>query len=176
MEPVVKVTVHEYVATVMMDRPPVNAQSDQLRQELIAAFDGFTDRDDVRVAILTGRDRGKDRDDILARLAIGDIDLLVGTHALFQDEVVFKDLALAIVDEQHRFGVHQRLALTQKGDAVDVLAERDVVLRRQPDQHRPVAIHVGARPVAMRLAAPGGVKLVVVRRGKALAVTDHVAE
>jgi ATP-dependent DNA helicase RecG len=75
----------------------------------------------LRVAILTGRDRGKDRDDILARLAIGDIDLLVGTHALFQDEVVFKDLALAIVDEQHRFGVHQRLALTQKGDAVDVL-------------------------------------------------------
>jgi ATP-dependent DNA helicase RecG len=75
----------------------------------------------LRVAIVTGRDRGKDRDDILARLAIGDIDLLIGTHALFQDEVVFKDLALAIVDEQHRFGVHQRLALAQKGDAVDVL-------------------------------------------------------
>jgi enoyl-CoA hydratase len=54
MEPVVKVTVVDYVATVMMDRPPVNAQSDQLRHELIAAFDGFTDRDDVRVAILTG--------------------------------------------------------------------------------------------------------------------------
>src|SRR4051794_24609437 len=54
MEPVVKVTVADYIATVMMDRPPVNAQSDQLRNELIAAFDGFTDRDDVRVAILTG--------------------------------------------------------------------------------------------------------------------------
>jgi enoyl-CoA hydratase len=54
MEPVVKVTVQDHVATVMMDRPPVNAQSDQLRHELIAAFDGFTDRDDVRVAILTG--------------------------------------------------------------------------------------------------------------------------
>lgn len=75
----------------------------------------------LRVAILTGRERGRERADILARLAIGDIDLIVGTHALFQEEVAFKDLALAIVDEQHRFGVHQRLALTQKGDAVDVL-------------------------------------------------------
>jgi len=76
---------------------------------------------ELRVTILTGRERGKERDDILARLASGEIDLLIGTHALFQDEVVFKDLALAIVDEQHRFGVHQRLALTQKGTAVDVL-------------------------------------------------------
>lgn len=76
---------------------------------------------EIRVAILTGRERGRERDDILKRLAIGDIDLLVGTHALFQDEVAFKDLALAIVDEQHRFGVHQRLALAQKGEAVDML-------------------------------------------------------
>jgi len=75
----------------------------------------------LRIAILTGRDRGKDRREMLERLAIGDIDLVVGTHALFQDDVAFKDLALAIVDEQHRFGVHQRLALTQKGEAVDVL-------------------------------------------------------
>jgi ATP-dependent DNA helicase RecG len=75
----------------------------------------------IRVAILTGRERGPARADILERLAIGDIDLLIGTHALFQDDVAFRDLALAIVDEQHRFGVHQRLALTQKGEAVDVL-------------------------------------------------------
>jgi enoyl-CoA hydratase len=54
MDPVVKVSVADYIATVEMNRPPVNAQSDQLRQELIAAFDSFTDRDDVRVAILTG--------------------------------------------------------------------------------------------------------------------------
>ena len=54
MEPVVKVEVLNYIATVIMDRPPVNAQSDQLRHELIAAFDSFTDRADVRVAILTG--------------------------------------------------------------------------------------------------------------------------
>jgi ATP-dependent DNA helicase RecG len=75
----------------------------------------------IRVAILTGRERGPARTEILDRLALGDIDLLLGTHALFQEEVAFRDLALAIVDEQHRFGVHQRLALAQKGDAVDVL-------------------------------------------------------
>jgi ATP-dependent DNA helicase RecG len=75
----------------------------------------------LRVAILTGRERGKERDDILRRLAAGELDLLVGTHALFQDDVVFNDLALAIIDEQHRFGVHQRLALAQKGQAVDML-------------------------------------------------------
>ncbi|HEY1309614.1 MAG TPA: ATP-dependent DNA helicase RecG [Pseudolabrys sp.] len=75
----------------------------------------------IRVAILTGRERGGERITILDRLALGDIDLLIGTHALFQEEVAFHDLALAIVDEQHRFGVHQRLALAQKGDAVDVL-------------------------------------------------------
>jgi ATP-dependent DNA helicase RecG len=75
----------------------------------------------IRTAILTGRERGAARKEILDRLAIGDIDLLVGTHALFQEDVAFHDLALAVVDEQHRFGVHQRLALTQKGNAVDVL-------------------------------------------------------
>ncbi|MEX0841933.1 MAG: ATP-dependent DNA helicase RecG [Xanthobacteraceae bacterium] len=75
----------------------------------------------LRVAILTGRERGRERNETLERLAAGEIDLLIGTHALFQEEVAFKDLALAIVDEQHRFGVHQRLALARKGEAVDVL-------------------------------------------------------
>jgi ATP-dependent DNA helicase RecG len=75
----------------------------------------------INVAILTGRERGPERSDMLARLAFGDIQVLIGTHALFQEEVAFCDLALAIVDEQHRFGVHQRLALARKGEAVDVL-------------------------------------------------------
>jgi ATP-dependent DNA helicase RecG len=75
----------------------------------------------IRVAILTGRERGGERETVLDRLALGDIDLLIGTHALFQENVAFHDLALAIVDEQHRFGVHQRLALAQKGEAIDML-------------------------------------------------------
>jgi ATP-dependent DNA helicase RecG len=75
----------------------------------------------IKVAILTGRERGRQRTETLERLAFGDIHMLVGTHALFQDDVAFRDLALAVVDEQHRFGVHQRLALARKGEAVDVL-------------------------------------------------------
>ncbi|MDI3471509.1 MAG: ATP-dependent DNA helicase RecG [Pseudolabrys sp.] len=75
----------------------------------------------LRADILTGRERGRERDTVLARLALGEIDLLLGTHALFQEDVAFHDLALAVVDEQHRFGVHQRLALAEKGQAVDML-------------------------------------------------------
>src|SRR5262249_12165407 len=75
----------------------------------------------IEVAILTGRERGRERSDILERLALGGLHMLVGTDALFQEDVAFRDLALAVVDEQHRFGVHQRLALTKKGEAVDVL-------------------------------------------------------
>jgi ATP-dependent DNA helicase RecG len=69
----------------------------------------------LRVALLTGREKGRARHDILARLARGDIDILIGTHALFQSDVTFRDLAFAVIDEQHRFGVHQRLALQTKG-------------------------------------------------------------
>jgi ATP-dependent DNA helicase RecG len=71
----------------------------------------------VRVAILTGRDRGKPREETLAGLASGAIPIIVGTHALIEDDVRFADLALAVVDEQHRFGVEQRLGLAAKGSA-----------------------------------------------------------
>ncbi|WP_375464155.1 ATP-dependent DNA helicase RecG [uncultured Methylobacterium sp.] len=75
----------------------------------------------LRLRLMTGRDRAAERRATLADLAAGEIDILVGTHALFQDGVVFSDLGLAVVDEQHRFGVHQRLALGAKGAAVDIL-------------------------------------------------------
>ena len=76
----------------------------------------------ISVAILTGREKGKPREEILGRLAEGAIDLLIGTHALFQEGVNFKNLGLAVIDEQHRFGVHQRLALQAKaGRATDLL-------------------------------------------------------
>ena len=75
----------------------------------------------VDVALLTGRDKSKARQTTLERLADGRIGLAIGTHALFQEQVAFKDLALAIIDEQHRFGVHQRLLLAEKGHRVDTL-------------------------------------------------------
>jgi len=75
----------------------------------------------VGLELLVGRERSTARADALKRIATGESQLAVGTHALFQEEVAFRDLALAVVDEQHRFGVHQRLALAQKGQAVDIL-------------------------------------------------------
>jgi ATP-dependent DNA helicase RecG len=76
----------------------------------------------ISVAVLTGREKGKQRDEILGRLVEGSIDILIGTHALFQEGVEFKNLGLVVIDEQHRFGVHQRLALQAKaGSATDLL-------------------------------------------------------
>jgi ATP-dependent DNA helicase RecG len=75
----------------------------------------------LRVVVLTGRERGKARESALEALASGAAQLAVGTHALFQDDVEYKNLAVAVIDEQHRFGVHQRLTLASKGHAVDVL-------------------------------------------------------
>ncbi len=97
------------------------APTEILARQHLKTITPLAERAGLRVAILTGREKGKERKDIIARLAAGQIDLLVGTHALIQDDVVFKQLALAIVDEQHRFGVRERLLLTQKGDAIDML-------------------------------------------------------
>jgi len=76
----------------------------------------------IKAAVLTGRDKARERRDILAKLASGDIAVVIGTHALFQDEVAFKDLALIVIDEQHRFGVSDRARLVAKGYAPHVLA------------------------------------------------------
>src|SRR5438874_3267330 len=70
----------------------------------------------VRVAILTGREKGKAREAVLMGLADGSIDILVGTHAIFQEKVGYKKLGLAVIDEQHRFGVSQRLLLASKAE------------------------------------------------------------
>ena len=69
----------------------------------------------VEIALLTGRDKGKARESILMGLLDGSIDMVVGTHAIFQDAVSYRNLALVVIDEQHRFGVGQRLMLTRKG-------------------------------------------------------------
>ena len=69
----------------------------------------------VEIAILTGRDKGRVRESTLLGLLDGSIDIIIGTHSIFQDTVSYKHLALVVIDEQHRFGVGQRLLLTQKG-------------------------------------------------------------
>ena len=98
------------------------APTEILARQHLASLEPLCEAAGVRIALLTGREKGKKRDDILTALHEGEIDILVGTHALFQDDVGFKALGLAIVDEQHRFGVHQRLALQAKGGVgTDVL-------------------------------------------------------
>ncbi|MGU5715578.1 ATP-dependent DNA helicase RecG [Aeromonas taiwanensis] len=70
----------------------------------------------IQVGWLAGKQKGKAREEALATIADGSVKMVVGTHAIFQEQVVFQRLALVIIDEQHRFGVHQRLALREKGE------------------------------------------------------------
>ena len=77
---------------------------------------------DLRIELLTGRRKGAGRRELTAAIEAGEIDILVGTHALFSEDVSFRDLALIVIDEQHRFGVQQRMALANKGGGVDTLA------------------------------------------------------
>ncbi|MBB4302292.1 ATP-dependent DNA helicase RecG [Rhodobium orientis] len=107
----------------------------------------------LTVAVLTGRDKGKERKAVEAALAAGEIDIVVGTHALFQSATAFKNLALAIVDEQHRFGVHQRLALTAKGSGTDVL-----VMTATPIPRTLVLTYFGDMDVSRLLEKPAGRK------------------
>jgi ATP-dependent DNA helicase RecG len=127
------------------------APTEILARQHIKTITPLAERAGLRVAILTGREKGKERRDILARLAAGEIDLLVGTHALIQDDVIFKSLALAVVDEQHRFGVRERLTLTAKGEAVDVL-----VLSATPIPRTLVLTYFGDMDVSELREKPAG--------------------
>jgi ATP-dependent DNA helicase RecG len=93
------------------------APTELLAEQHLANLRGWLEPLGVRVVWLAGKVTGKAREAALAEIASGAAELVVGTHALMQEGVVFRDLALAIVDEQHRFGVHQRLALRDKGSA-----------------------------------------------------------
>ncbi|MGR3615806.1 MAG: ATP-dependent DNA helicase RecG [Paracoccaceae bacterium] len=92
-----------------------------LAHQHLAGLRPLAEQAGVVVEILTGQDKGAERKAKLAALKRGDIHILVGTHAVFQADVVFHDLRLAVIDEQHRFGVQQRLELAKKGVAADVL-------------------------------------------------------
>jgi ATP-dependent DNA helicase RecG len=98
------------------------APTEILARQHMASLEPLASAAGIRMAILTGRERGASRETAVKALADGEIQILVGTHALFSEDVQFRDLALAVVDEQHRFGVHQRMQLQGKGDQpVDVL-------------------------------------------------------
>ncbi|RXH32590.1 ATP-dependent DNA helicase RecG [Bradyrhizobium zhanjiangense] len=127
------------------------APTEILARQHIKTIASLAERAGMQVAILTGREKGKERRELLAQLEAGEIDLLVGTHALIQDDVIFHDLALAIVDEQHRFGVRERLALTSKGESVDVL-----VLSATPIPRTLVLTYFGDMDISELREKPAG--------------------
>ena len=105
----------------------------------------------VPVGLLTGSVKGRERSHLLRMLASGDLPLVVGTHALFQDSVHYRDLALAVIDEQHRFGVDQRLLLGSKGERTDVL-----VMTATPIPRTLLLTQWGEMDVSRLTEKPGG--------------------
>jgi ATP-dependent DNA helicase RecG len=136
----------------------------------------------LRVALLTGREKGKQRKAILDALAASggmggelaqqqQIDILIGTHALFQPDVVFRDLAFAVVDEQHRFGVHQRLALQMKGNdgGTDLL-----VMTATPIPRTLLMTHYGDLDVSRLTEKPAGRKSIVTTKPPISRIEDVI--
>jgi len=99
----------------------IMAPTEILARQHIETIEPLLKHLNLSPVILTGRDKGKKRKEKLELIKTGQARLAIGTHALFQDDIEFENLGLAVIDEQHRFGVHQRLALTAKGKHVDVL-------------------------------------------------------
>ena len=97
------------------------APTEILAKQHFETISALCENTGVTVGLLTGKLKAKEKREIYERLAAGEINILVGTHALFTEQVVFKDLAYVVIDEQHRFGVNQRLSLSAKGELCDVL-------------------------------------------------------
>ena len=124
----------------------------------------------LRLAILTGRDKAPERAETLSAVEGGRIDLVIGTHALFSEDLQFSDLGLVIVDEQHRFGVAQRLALTQKGKAADLL-----VMTATPIPRTLVLTLFGDMDVSLIREKPGGRQPIDTRAKPAEQMAEVVA-
>ena len=97
------------------------APTDILARQHFSSIQKYCEPLGVRVALLSGREKGKKRTELLQNLTDGYIDILIGTHAVFVEDVIYQKLGLVVIDEQHKFGVEQRLALTQKQQGVDLL-------------------------------------------------------
>ncbi|MGD9535918.1 MAG: ATP-dependent DNA helicase RecG [Alphaproteobacteria bacterium] len=131
----------------------------------------------VKLVLVHGRERGKGRAEALARLASGAADIAIGTHALIEEEVAFRDLALVVIDEQHRFGVHQRLMLAAKGAAVDVLVMTATPIPRtltltaygDMDVSRLTERPAGRKPIETRVVPLDRLDEVVARTKQAVA-------
>jgi ATP-dependent DNA helicase RecG len=147
----------------------IMAPTEVLARQHVETIEPLATAAGLRIGVLTGREKGKARDAILAELAAGLIDIIIGTHALFQPDVHYKDLAVAIIDEQHRFGVHQRLALQSKGrdGGSNVL-----VMTATPIPRTLLMTHYGDLDVSQLMEKPAGRKPVITT----LASTDRIED
>jgi ATP-dependent DNA helicase RecG len=158
------------------------APTELLVRQHLASLEPYAAAAGVRLACLTGREKGAARQAMLAKLAAGEIDILVGTHALFSEDVIFRDIALAVVDEQHRFGVHQRMQLQSKGrdsgtSVADVLVMTATPIPRtlaltaygDMDVSRITGRPPGRQPVETRVMSAGRLDELIVHLRGALA-------
>jgi ATP-dependent DNA helicase RecG len=137
------------------------APTEILARQHLETIAPFCEAAGIRTALLTGREKGRTREKVLQALASGEADLAIGTHALFQPDVAFADLALAVIDEQHRFGVHQRYALQAKGKqggGADIL-----VMTATPIPRTLLMTHYGDLDVSKLMEKPAGRKPVLTR-------------
>ncbi|SEQ86552.1 ATP-dependent DNA helicase RecG [Faunimonas pinastri] len=156
------------------------APTDLLARQHYATISRMAEAAGLRSALLTGRDKASERNATLASIASGEIQIVVGTHALFQASVEFHDLGLVVVDEQHRFGVHQRLALTSKGETPDMLVmtatpiPRTLVLSYfgDMDVSKLTEKPAGRQPIDTRTVSLDRLDEVVARIGSAIASGD----
>ncbi|MDK3072550.1 ATP-dependent DNA helicase RecG [Sedimentitalea sp. JM2-8] len=148
------------------------APTEILARQHLEGLRPFAEQAGVVLEILTGRDKGGERKAKLAALKDGGIHMLVGTHAVFQPDVEFRDLRLAIIDEQHRFGVRQRMELAEKGVGADVL-----VMTATPIPRSLALAQYGDMDVSVLDEKPPGrvpVKTAVVSTERLDEVIDHL--
>ncbi|MGH1354973.1 MAG: ATP-dependent DNA helicase RecG [Thalassovita sp.] len=148
------------------------APTEILARQHLEGLQPLADQAGVRLELLTGRDKGGARRAKLEALERGDIHMLVGTHAVFQKDVNFRDLRLAVVDEQHRFGVRQRLELGKKGAQADVL-----VMTATPIPRSLALAQYGDMDVSILDEKPPGrkpIKTAMVTTGRMEEVVDHL--
>ncbi|MBO0664455.1 ATP-dependent DNA helicase RecG [Jiella sp. MQZ9-1] len=158
------------------------APTEILARQHFAGLSKLTEAAGLSMTLLTGRDNGKARERKLEQIGAGETDIVVGTHALFQDDVAYGDLGLVIVDEQHRFGVHQRLSLTRKGRGADLLVmtatpiPRTLVLSAFGDMEvsRLAEKPKGRKPIATVVLPTERLSEIVERIGHALAGGQRV--
>jgi ATP-dependent DNA helicase RecG len=148
------------------------APTEVLVRQHLAALQPYAAAAGVRLGALTGREKGPARETVLEALAAGEIDILIGTHALFSEDVAFRDLGLAVIDEQHRFGVHQRMTLQAKGSK----SPADVLVMTATPIPRTLALTAyGDMEVSRILGRPPGRKKVETRVMSAARMDDLIA-